>query len=330
MDCEQAQLLITLAVYGELPDDQRPALELHLAACARCRSEFESVKALEETMSLVPAAEPSANLVTRSRIALDEALDVMPRENWLLRAWGLVWAGTRTMSRAPVAASMLLVLGLLLGGFSGYRAARQANAASVASAQPGAGLPSALQPVNPSAEQPIQVANISSITSQPGSQNVEVRFDRVVPETMTGSLSDPEIRQMLLLSAQSGLDPAVQQASIALLANECQQRIQCPDGPARRALLVALRYGKSAVVRLKALDGLEPYVAQDVRVRDAVLESLMKDPDPMLRSRALQVLEPVQVDTTVREVLQTVASDDNNSHIRTVSREVLEQMPPVQ
>lgn len=326
MNCEQAQLLITLAVYGELPDDQRPALELHLAACARCRSEFKSVTALAEAMSSAAVEEPSANLVARSRIALNEALDVMPRDRWVVRAWRLARAGTGTLARAPVAASVVLAFGLLLGGFSGYRAARQANAANLAQAQPGSPVASTAQP----ADEPIQVANVSSITQEPGSQDVEVRFDRVVPETMTGSLSDPEIRQMLLISAQSGFDPAVQQASISLLANECQQRIQCPDGPARRALLVALRYGKSAVVRLKALDGLKPYVAQDVRVRDAVLESLMKDPDPRLRSRALQVLEPVQVDTTVREVLQTVASDDINPHIRTVSREVLEQMPPVQ
>lgn len=326
MKCEQAQYLITLAVYGELPDDMRPALELHLAACSHCQEEFEAVKALEETLSSVPAGEPPANLLARSRIALDEALDAMPRDRWIVRAWRSARVGSATLARAPVAASVLLVLGLCLGGFSGYRAAKQANPAQASGEQP----PNSSAIANQAFDQPIQVANVSSITQEPGSQNIEVRFDRVVPVTMSGSLGDPEIRQLLLMGAQSAFNPGVQQASVILLAQQCEQRVQCPDGPARRALLVALRYGKSAVVRMKALSGLQPYIGEDVRVRDAVLESLMKDPDPALRSRALQMLEPVQVDTTVREVLQTVASEDSSPHIRTASREVLAQMPPVQ
>ncbi len=43
--------------------------------------------------------------------------------------------------------------------------------------------------------------------------------------------------------------------------------------------MVALRYDKSEAVRLKALEGLQPYVAEDMRVRDAVLEALLNDSD---------------------------------------------------
>lgn len=322
MNCEQAQLLITLAAYGELRDDSRPALELHLSGCSRCREEFESVKALQDTLSAVPPAEPSANLLAKSRIALEETLDTMPRDGWLVRSWRTVRAGGATLTRAPVAASLLLVFGLCFGGFSGYHAARRANtAASIQSGNSAAGQVF---------DQPIQVADVNSITQNPESQDINVRFDRVVPETVSGSLSDPEIRQLLLMGARGAFDPGVQQASVTLLAQQCQQRVRCPEGPARSALLVALRHSRNSVVRLTALSGLEPYVAQDLRVRDAVLESLMQDPDPALRSRALQMLEPVQVDTTVREVLRTVATADDNPDIRTASREVLEQMPPVQ
>ena len=78
---------------------------------------------------------------------------------------------------------------------------------------------------------------------------------------------------------------------------------------------MALRYDKSTEVRLKALNGLKPYVAEDMRVRDAVLEALMADPDATVRSRAIELLQPVGADSSVREVLHTVASqDDNPSH----------------
>jgi len=48
---------------------------------------------------------------------------------------------------------------------------------------------------------------------------------------------------------------------------------------------MALRYDKNAGVREKALHGLEPYVAEDTRVRDAVLEALMSDGDSHIRTR---------------------------------------------
>jgi hypothetical protein len=95
-------------------------------------------------------------------------------------------------------------------------------------------------------------------------------------------------------------------------------------------LLVALRYDKSAEVRLEALNGLKPYVAEDMRVRDGVLEALMNDADATVRSRAIELLQPVEADSSVREVLHTVASEDDNPHIRTVSREVLDQLPQIQ
>jgi hypothetical protein len=171
---------------------------------------------------------------------------------------------------------------------------------------------------------------VSSITHDPNSENVEVQFDRLVPETIRGSLDDPQIRQLLLLAAKSHMDPGIQQNSVRLLAGECRAGHKCADGPMRKALLVALRYDKSPEVRITALNGLEPYVAEDMRVRDAVLEALMKDSDPAVRSRAIELLEPVEDDSSVREVLHTVASEDDNPHIRTVSREVLEQLPQIQ
>jgi hypothetical protein len=94
--------------------------------------------------------------------------------------------------------------------------------------------------------------------------------------------------------------------------------------------MVALRYDRNEGVREKALQGLEPYVAEDVRVRDAVLEALLNDADPRIRTAAISILEPVEADTTVRQVLHTVASSDRNPYIRTASRQVLSRVPEIQ
>jgi len=316
MECELAQQKIALYAYGELPDDQCHVLEGHLATCKRCQEEFAAVQALQQAMALAPSDEPYANLLAQARLQLEEALDSMPRSNWLMRAQQSFFRGVSVLGRAPVAASALLVLGLGSGGWAGYQSA-------VRSHQPAAELPAAIAG-------PGTIANVSSIVREPNTENVEVRFNRLVPETTQGSLDDPQIRQLLLLGAQSQVNPGVAQNSLSLLADECVAGHQCSDGPIRKALLVALRYDKNTRVRLKALDGLKPYVAEDMRVRDGVLEALMNDPDATVRSRAIELLQPVEADSSVREVLHTVASEDDNPHIRTVSREVLEESPQIQ
>jgi hypothetical protein len=316
MECELAQQQIALFAYGELPDDQCHALEGHLAACKRCQEEFAAVQALQQAMALAPAQEPSANLLAQARLRLEEALDNMPRTSWLMRIQQSMFRGVSMLGRAPVAASALLVLGLGSGSWAGYQYAARSHrpVAELAGAVEGAG----------------KIANVSSIVREPNTENVEVHFNRLVPETTQGSLDDPRIRELLLLGTQSQLNPGVAQNSVSLLADECLAGHQCTDGPIRKALLVALRYDKDSGVRLNALNGLKPYVAEDMRVRDGVLEALMNDPDATVRSRAIELLHPVEADSSVREVLHTVASEDDNPHIRTVSQEVLDQSPHIQ
>jgi hypothetical protein len=71
-------------------------------------------------------------------------------------------------------------------------------------------------------------------------------------------------------------------------------------------------------------------VADDVRVRDAVLEAVLNDSDPVIRSAAISLLEPVDADTSVRQVLYSVSNSDDNAQIRTVSRQVLSRVPEIQ
>jgi hypothetical protein len=320
MKCEHAQEIIALAAYGELPDDQTPQLELHLAECEPCRREYEAVQALVKAMSLLPVEEPSANLIARTRLRLEEALDTMPRSSWLLRFSQRFSQGMGRLSSAPIAASALLSVGLIGGGYGGYRAGAHAHdAAQSIILHDAQGNASA-----------VQIANVSSIVQEPGSENVEVRYNRLEPDSIRGTLDDPQIRQLLLLGTQNRLNPGVRNDSIGLLAHECRAGHQCDDGPIRNALMVSLRYDKNVTVRLKALEGLEPYIADDVRVRDAVLEALMNDTDPQVRTQAIGLLEPVEADSSVREVLHTVAARDDSPAIRTASRQFLDQSPQIQ
>lgn len=59
MDCEKFQHLLADALGEELDAADRPAFETHVAACMRCRRDYESAKAAIAAMQRLPQAEDS-------------------------------------------------------------------------------------------------------------------------------------------------------------------------------------------------------------------------------------------------------------------------------
>ena len=324
MNCELAHERIVMAAYGELPDEQAHELDRHMTTCAGCHEEREQLLALRTLASLHPVSEPPANLIARSRMRLEEALDALPPKRWYERLSTRLIYNFASLQAAPAAAFLLLIVGAGAGSLAGYeyaqgRAAQTATRATQASsAQP------------PTAVVPADVASISSIVQEPNSEIVEVRYNQVVPQRIQGSLDDPAIRQLLMMASEDATSAGVRDDSVGLLAAECRAGHSCNQAGIRDALMVSLRYDKNAGVREKALKGLEPYVTQDMRVRDAVLEALLNDSDPRIRTAAINILEPVEADTSVRQVLSNVANSDRNPQIRNVSRQVLSRVPEIQ
>ncbi len=328
MNCELAHERIVLAAYGELPDDAAHELDRHLAACQHCAYEREQMQALKLLAAAYPVQEPDANLVARSRIRLEEALDALPPKRWMERLIEKLRNNAASLQTAPIAACLLLLVGAGAGSLGGYqiaqaRATRTADMARTADAQTHPGQPA-------DATQGIEIANVSSIVRQPNSEFVEVHYNQLVPQQVRGSLDDPEIRQLLMLASENAANAGVRDDSVGLLAAECRAGHGCQGAGIRDALMVALRYDRNPGVRQTALEGLQPYVTQDLRVRDAVLEALLNDSDPRIRTDAINILEPVEADTSVRQVLQSVANSDRNPRIRLVSRQVLSHVGEIQ
>jgi hypothetical protein len=329
MNCEVAHERIVTAAYQELPDEQAHELERHMTSCAGCQSEREQLLALKVLSDAYPVEEPAANLVARSRLRLEEALDALPPMRWYERLSQRVMSSFASLQAVPVAACVLLAFGAGAGCLGGYEFAqnRDARKAVAIAATNVAHQTLAAQQASAA---PAEIANISSIVRQPNSEIVEVRYNQVVPQHIEGSLDDPAIRQLLMLASANSTSAGVRDDSVGLMAAECRAGHSCQAAGIRDALMVALRYDKNAGVREKALQGLEPYVAEDVRVRDAVLEALLNDADPRIRTAAINILEPVEGDTSVRQVLHSVANSDQSPQIRTVSRQVLRREPEIQ
>ena len=330
MNCEHSHEWIVTAAYGELADEQMRELERHLAACPECHEERKQMLALKALAEAYPVVEPDANLRARSRQKLEDALDALPPRRWYGRLAQQMRNNFASLLAAPVAAVLLLMVGAGSGSLGAYEFTQ--NRAARAAAQPTSQAARAhAQPdTTAGAAAPAEIANISSIVRQPNSRRVEVRYSQVVPQRIEGSLDDPAIRQLLMLASENSASDGVRDDSVELMAAECRAGHSCTAAGIRDALLVALRYDKNADVREKALRGLEPYVAEDVRVRDAVLDTLMNDGDPRIRTAAINILQPVEADTSVRQVLHSVSNTDRNPYIRTVSRQVLNNVPEIQ
>ena len=320
MKCEIAQQNMIFASYGELHDEQIDGLEEHLAGCEACRKELEALRVLEETLAMHPMLEPSPNLLAQSRMKLDEELDLIPSHGFFTHIRGLFFGSLANMQSSP--ALTILLVGI--GFFGGYFTLRY----QVAHA------PRPSSPLIQHKEADSTIANISGIIRTPDSEIVQVNYNRIVPETMEGSLDEPEIRNLLMMGSAENSASGVRESSVAALVEECKAGHRCQaesDGKGiRNALLVALRYDKNPAVRLKALEGLQPYIAQDKHVRDAVLECLMHDPNASVRAASVGVLPPVQADASVRQVLRTLSTQDANPYIRTASWNVLQGSGDIQ
>jgi hypothetical protein len=313
MKCETAQQNIVLVTYGELPDEQLASLERHLAECEACNRELKALLAMHEALAYRPVMEPSPNLVAQSRMRLDEELDMIPPHGLLTRLRSNLYGWLGHVQSAPALVTLLVGVGFLAGNFTyRYQVAHQPK------------LPSAVVFSNATNG---TISDISGISQTPNSEIVQVSYNRVVPETVQGSLDDPQIRKLLLIGTKAAATNGVRTDSVTLLANECREGHQClgtPDGTGiRNGLLVSLRSDRNPNVRLAALQGLQPYVAEDERVRDGVLQALAHDSNERVRLQAINMLGPVESDTSVRQVMRTVSTTDDNPYIRTVSTHAL-------
>lgn len=309
MKCEWVKENILLYVYNELPDDARYELEQHLARCTDCTAELKSTRKFHAVLSELPVEEPSPNLVAASRMRLQEALETTRQGRFWHRLILDPGAWLRQIRFSPAVATALFIFGFAAGIGATYKILSIGG--NLSSSVPGT-------PVQPAES---SIAGIRSVSQEPGSDKISIKYDTVSAQEVQGSLNDQRIQQLLLFAARNNYNSGVRMDSVDLLTQ------QPNDAHVREALIYALRYDSNPGVRLKALDCLGTYVKTDARVRDALLEALMNDANPGVRTEALRFLEPVRADSSVRAVLQSLAEHDSNQYIKSQARTMLAQLP---
>jgi HEAT repeats/Putative zinc-finger len=305
MNCEWVQQNITLYLYNELADDTRHELEQHISRCKSCAAELGDQQAFQIQMSTLPVEEPSPSFLAAARMRLQEALETAEQK----RAWYHRFAfdptsWLRQVRFSPALASLLFLVGFAGGIGAMYSAMSKGQGRAVT-------------------QQEAAIGGITSIEKQSGTDNVTVQYDKRLPESIQGSVSDPKVQDLLLYAAKSNENSGVRLNSVEALTSKAD------DPRVRETLTYALRYDSNPGVRLMALDGLGSYVKNDIRVRNAVLEALLNDSNLGVRGGALHALDPVRADSSVRMALQQLAKDDPSEYIRNESTRMLASMPSI-
>ncbi|MGD0990489.1 MAG: HEAT repeat domain-containing protein [Candidatus Sulfotelmatobacter sp.] len=315
MKCEWVRQNITLHVYGELADDARYELEQHVARCGDCAAELKAEQDFLALLSQERAAEPSPNLLAASRMKLQEALETAEQGRFWTRLAFDPANWLRQVKFSPALASAILILGFAGGVGTAYRVFD--HPPLVAGVTTSAGPAVAAGPAEAS------ITGIQSITQEPGSNQIAIKYNTVSTLETQGSLNDQRIQQLLLYAARNNYNSGVRMDSVDLLT-------QKPDLSAvRDTLIYSLQYDTNPGVRLKALDGLGPFVKNDVHVRDAMLQALVNDSNPGVRIEALRMIEPVKADGSVRGVLMALSAKDSSQYIKSQARTMLAQLPEI-
>jgi Putative zinc-finger len=311
MKCDWVKDNIVFYVYNELEDDARYEVEQHLARCPECAAELKVARKFHATLSQAPVAEPSPNLLAASRMRLQEALETTTQGGFWQR---LIFDPGNWLRQIRMAPAM--VAAIFIVGFGGGIAATYNFMPHTQVVDNSTGTPE--PDVSPLVA---SITGIRSITQDPASNQVNIKYDTVSTKDIQGSLNDQRIQQLLLFAARNNFNSGVRMDAVEKLT-------QAPNETnVREVLMYSLQNDTNPGVRLKALDGLSGFVREDVRVRDAVLQSLINDANIGVRMQALHLVEPMKADSSVRSVLGKLAQSDQNASIRLQARAMMAQVP---
>src|SRR5271167_1073518 len=186
MNCEWVQENITLYLYNELADDAQHELEQHLARCKNCAAEVADQQEFQTQMNALPVEEPSASFLAAARMRLQEALETAEQHRaWYHRFAFDPTAWLRQVRFSPALASLLFLVGFAGGIGAMYSAMGKGQTPH-----------GVVTPAEAS-----MIGGITSIEKEPGTDNVKVQYDKRLPESVQGSVSDPKVQDLLLYAA---------------------------------------------------------------------------------------------------------------------------------
>jgi hypothetical protein len=294
MTCKDYHHQISLFLYEELPEEQKPGLETHLQQCESCKLALEEQKGMHFVLAEDAASwDIPSDLLVESRRELANDLDQIEHKRswWRLPTFSVVFTPMRLLESAA-----LIAMGLALGVYvTNQQQVNRQNAAVPAA--PESAIMSSI-PANGS------VSNLRIVSANPVTGQVELAGEIVQPLRMQGTMGDDTVRQLLV----SALGDVNNSGSRLRAVEVLSQRPN--DDTIKGALIQALMYDDNPGVRLRAMQGLKQFSAQD-DVRAAFMHTLGNDNDAGIRVEAIEALTRGGHDLNLVKALEPFTRDDN-------------------
>jgi hypothetical protein len=299
--CEEVDELLMFYVCDEVNEQERGAIEEHLAGCQACRAHLEEEREFQGVIGSLPHSgdelDAAGILLAQCRSELAEKLDDLekpvakekvPTFGWL-RGWMLV--------HPAWSAATLVLLGLL----GGTQYAQWSSGRNEAGAQ------DQVVNVRPSSkitDDQLSKMSVAGINFTPspysGSKNVRVQLNAQQPIELDGNLDDSNVRNVLAFMVKNGerFDSGVRLDCLEAL------KAHVDDSEVRTAILAAARKDRNPAVRLKALEALHD-AGVDSTIRQTLLDALQHDANPGVRVEAVNLLVRALEQTPTEALLPT-------------------------
>jgi len=284
--CEQTAPLLVFYVCDEVNDQERAAIEKHLAVCTACQSQLADEREFHSAIVSLPAADQLADssgiLLAQCRSELAEQLDDLHHPTMKARIPAFGWLRGWMALHPAWSAATLVLLGLAGGIESTQWFAGHNNALA-------AGQAVNVRPNSRYTDDQLSNMSVAGVNFTPspysGSKNVRVRLSAEQPVELNGNLDDSDVRSVLTYVVKNGarFDSGVRLDCLDALKTRAE------DSEVRGALLCAARKDHNPAVRLKALEALRN-AGVDSDLRQALLESLLHDSNPGVRVEAVNLL----------------------------------------
>lgn len=189
MRCDEARLLISVGLDGELTGQPAAGLQNHLAECALCQQERAALASTVQLLHALPEADPPAELRRRIGVALLEEERRAARRRlgwaWLARPGTAGWAWGAAAGAAIVSIALFTTQG-----------ANRASRVAVAPAPPAALVPSAplVRPASPTVKAAADHRLVVSGSKQPPSPRIDApKIIAVAPPSPAPSIEAPPV-----------------------------------------------------------------------------------------------------------------------------------------
>jgi HEAT repeat protein len=295
MNCREYQHQITLLLYEELRENERPELETHLHQCESCKHFYEEEKGLHFVLAEDAAAtwDVPADLLVESRRALANELDRVERKRawWRVPTFSVVLTPMRMLESAA-----LVAMGLALGVYVNQQQAPQV----VSTPQQAA---TSLIPRNAA------LSNLRIVKSDPATGDVELAGEVVQPLRFQGTMQDDTVRRLLMSALRDASNPTSRVRAAEVLAQNTS------DEMVEQALIDALVYDENANVRLQALQALQRFAGEE-HVRAAFMHTLSNDDNADLRVKAIEALTTYSGDSETAQSIRELTEQEENPYVR--------------